>query len=393
MGVRKEREVFADIAMLREYRHESSVRSSGKTELLFIPRSVIEPVISTQSGGARVRHELCRDQLGGRVRRASLRSARQAQQDGTRRVRAQCRREARRRGQGDPQAGLARRPAPLCRAAGRSAHRAQRGQRGASACDARPRRNLRREGLRDAPGADVLGRRERRYAPARDSREDRPLHSRTQCQAARGAGRAHPLHRARIAAAEETRRAPQDTVDARPAYQARVRRAHHQALRVGRAGRGDGLRRRVSRDDLQALRHLDDARQAARTRQRHDAGRDARQPRARGRIARLHDARRAVHVRIAARLRPAVHRALGGLPLHRRVRRVEGMRLGGGPGDRLQEDDRRRIRARLERHVPAVHGRPGNGADVRVRARRGSGSSAISSRTARSCCIFSWRRS
>lgn len=47
MGVRKEREVFADIAMLREYRHESSVRSSGKTELLFIPHSVIEPVIST----------------------------------------------------------------------------------------------------------------------------------------------------------------------------------------------------------------------------------------------------------------------------------------------------------------------------------------------------------
>src|SRR6478736_2928334 len=39
MGVRKEREVFADIAMLREYRHESSVRSSGKTELLFIPRT------------------------------------------------------------------------------------------------------------------------------------------------------------------------------------------------------------------------------------------------------------------------------------------------------------------------------------------------------------------
>ncbi|SAL31417.1 peptidase domain-containing ABC transporter [Caballeronia humi] len=46
MGVRKEREVFADIAMLREYRHESSVRSSGKTELLFIPRSIIEPIIT-----------------------------------------------------------------------------------------------------------------------------------------------------------------------------------------------------------------------------------------------------------------------------------------------------------------------------------------------------------
>jgi subfamily B ATP-binding cassette protein HlyB/CyaB len=46
MGVRKEREVFAEIAMLRDYRHESSVRASAKTELLFIPRKAIEPVIS-----------------------------------------------------------------------------------------------------------------------------------------------------------------------------------------------------------------------------------------------------------------------------------------------------------------------------------------------------------
>ncbi len=46
MGVRKEREIFADVAMLRAYRHESSVRSSGKTELLFIPRFAIEPVLA-----------------------------------------------------------------------------------------------------------------------------------------------------------------------------------------------------------------------------------------------------------------------------------------------------------------------------------------------------------
>jgi len=44
LGVRKAREVFADVAMLREYRHESSVRASGKTELLFIPRGVTEPL-------------------------------------------------------------------------------------------------------------------------------------------------------------------------------------------------------------------------------------------------------------------------------------------------------------------------------------------------------------
>jgi subfamily B ATP-binding cassette protein HlyB/CyaB len=45
MGVRKTGEIFADIAMLRNYLHESSVRASAKTELLFIPRSAIEPVI------------------------------------------------------------------------------------------------------------------------------------------------------------------------------------------------------------------------------------------------------------------------------------------------------------------------------------------------------------
>lgn len=46
MGVRKAGEVFADIAMLREYRHESSVRASGKTELLCIPRVVSEAVVA-----------------------------------------------------------------------------------------------------------------------------------------------------------------------------------------------------------------------------------------------------------------------------------------------------------------------------------------------------------
>lgn len=46
MGVRKSGEIFADIAMLRTYVHEASVRSSAKTELLFIPRAAIEPVIA-----------------------------------------------------------------------------------------------------------------------------------------------------------------------------------------------------------------------------------------------------------------------------------------------------------------------------------------------------------
>jgi len=45
MGVRKAGEVFAELAMLRDYWHESSVRASVKTELLFIPREAIAPLI------------------------------------------------------------------------------------------------------------------------------------------------------------------------------------------------------------------------------------------------------------------------------------------------------------------------------------------------------------
>jgi ATP-binding cassette subfamily B protein len=45
MGVRKSGEVFAEIAMLRSYRHELSARAALKTELWFIPRTAIEPVV------------------------------------------------------------------------------------------------------------------------------------------------------------------------------------------------------------------------------------------------------------------------------------------------------------------------------------------------------------
>ena len=46
MGVRKAGEVFAEIAMLRSYRHELSARAALKTELWFIPRAAIEAVIA-----------------------------------------------------------------------------------------------------------------------------------------------------------------------------------------------------------------------------------------------------------------------------------------------------------------------------------------------------------
>jgi ATP-binding cassette subfamily B protein len=52
MGVRRERGVFAEIAMLRECRHESSVRASVKSELLFIPRNVIAAVLARNPAAA-----------------------------------------------------------------------------------------------------------------------------------------------------------------------------------------------------------------------------------------------------------------------------------------------------------------------------------------------------
>jgi subfamily B ATP-binding cassette protein HlyB/CyaB len=46
LGVRKAGEVLGEMVMLREYQHEWSARASGKTELLFIPRSVIGPIVA-----------------------------------------------------------------------------------------------------------------------------------------------------------------------------------------------------------------------------------------------------------------------------------------------------------------------------------------------------------
>jgi ATP-binding cassette subfamily B protein len=52
MGVRRERAVFAEIAMLREYRHESSVRASVKSELVFIPRAALAAALGRNPAAA-----------------------------------------------------------------------------------------------------------------------------------------------------------------------------------------------------------------------------------------------------------------------------------------------------------------------------------------------------
>ncbi|MEO1034807.1 MAG: peptidase domain-containing ABC transporter [Pseudomonadota bacterium] len=46
MGVRKEGAVFSEIGLLGKYPHESSVRASGKTELLFFARDKVAPLLS-----------------------------------------------------------------------------------------------------------------------------------------------------------------------------------------------------------------------------------------------------------------------------------------------------------------------------------------------------------
>src|ERR1700761_8004749 len=68
MGVRKQGEIFGEIAMLRAYVHESSVRASAKTELLFIPHAAIEPVIvANQAAHAFVASYVAINSAGGFV--------------------------------------------------------------------------------------------------------------------------------------------------------------------------------------------------------------------------------------------------------------------------------------------------------------------------------------
>lgn len=45
-GVRKAGDVFGEMALLRDHRHEASARASAKTELLVIPRAVVAPIVA-----------------------------------------------------------------------------------------------------------------------------------------------------------------------------------------------------------------------------------------------------------------------------------------------------------------------------------------------------------
>lgn len=46
LGLRKTGEIFGELSALRDHKHEASIRASAKTELVFIPRSILAPVVT-----------------------------------------------------------------------------------------------------------------------------------------------------------------------------------------------------------------------------------------------------------------------------------------------------------------------------------------------------------
>jgi subfamily B ATP-binding cassette protein HlyB/CyaB len=70
MGVRKAGEVFGEMAVLRDYPHESSVRSSSRTELLFFPRDCFRVVLDANAAAqAFIASYVAISSLGGFVSR------------------------------------------------------------------------------------------------------------------------------------------------------------------------------------------------------------------------------------------------------------------------------------------------------------------------------------
>jgi len=70
MGVRREGEVFAEMALLRAVPHESSVRASARTELAFIPRESFAPILeSNREARAFVTKYVAMTSVGGFVSR------------------------------------------------------------------------------------------------------------------------------------------------------------------------------------------------------------------------------------------------------------------------------------------------------------------------------------
>jgi ATP-binding cassette subfamily B protein len=278
-GVRKAGEAFADIAMLRDYRHELSARASLKTELWFIPRKAIAPVIAhnpvaqdfvtsyvaiSSAGGlvARLfdlRGKVSKDELEEFVRSVGVK-------------RVVAGKEILKQGGRDDRRLYVLRQGLVRLAYNDGADEfvlatLQPGETfGEKAC------LMRQEQMVSAVAAtDVT----LLVIP------EKTAHPRAQRWPARGTGRPDPFRRTRAGAPEKTGRAAQAPAAARPAVDARVRRKDHQALCPGRAGRGNGLRRGLPGHAVPSLRAANHARQTARTGQRHHPGRHPRQPRAR----------------------------------------------------------------------------------------------------------------
>jgi subfamily B ATP-binding cassette protein HlyB/CyaB len=70
MGVRKEGDVFSETGMLGNYPHESSVRASGKTELLFFSREILDPILqANRNAHSFVQKYVAISSLGGLISR------------------------------------------------------------------------------------------------------------------------------------------------------------------------------------------------------------------------------------------------------------------------------------------------------------------------------------
>ena len=323
LGVRKAGEVLGEMVMLREYRHEWSARASGKTELLFIPRSVIGPIVAgnpaarafvasrvaISSAGGLISHLFdLKNKVGKNELDELIRSV------GVKQVRAG--KEILKQGSREDRRLYVVRHGEV---------RVVRHEEGNDYLLATLRKGEtfgeRACLMRQEQAASVIAGVDtallvipektahlifERNPKVRAALEERIRIIERELQRQK---KVAELRKPRLGAGSEV--------------QARAWRERHPALPLDPAGRGNGLRRCMPGDDLQALWHRHDAGQAAGTCQRHDARRDAGQPGAHRRIHWLHHERPAVLLRHDARIRTPVHRALGGLSLRGGVRGVQ----------------------------------------------------------------------
>ena len=296
MGVRKAGDVLAEIGALREHKHESSVRASSKAELLFLPREAIAPILARNKDAASFLSSYTAIRMaGGAVSRLFDLKGKVDQTELSQLVRS---------------VGVKRVDAgATVLAQGSTADKrlyvVRQGQ---------VRIVREEEGTQYAIGTARQGETFGEFAALNAAEQPASVIAETEVvllvipeESLRLVLERKPQARefleGRVAGGRPrtgtTETGGGATRPARPhgsERPTRDRRTDSAALQPGGAGGGSRLRRRLPRDDLQALQHRPDAGKAQGDGQRLHGRRDARQPRARGRVARLHDARHEMHV-------------------------------------------------------------------------------------------------